>query len=69
MPLNIKRYGLLKLNEVGKGVYMLRMTDINSFYKLKLNNYNNEAIDIYFKLTGHNKQHKILLKSLGLKFN
>ncbi len=68
LPVSIKRYGLPKLNTLGEGLYLLQLYDINSFYKLKLNTYNKEIINIYFKVNGLKKQQKLLLKGLGLKF-
>ena len=69
LPITVKRYGLPKLNKLGTGMYLLQISDMNAFYKLKMHLVGNPKINILIKMNGCERQHKILLKSLGLRFS
>ena len=68
-PITIKRYGLPKLSTLGEGMYLLQLRDMNSFYKLKLNMFGEDTLNIYIKVSGSERQQKLLLQSIGLRFS
>ena len=68
LPIYIKRYGFPKLNDMGGGIYMIELNDMNIFYKLKLNLFIEDKVRILIKMEGHKLNHKYLLHSLGFKF-